>query len=386
MCTGCTCPRAGPPSGTGDNVFVSIDPGKGFDYEYQLPSDHPAGVFWYHPHLHGSVADQVFGGLYGAIVVEDAATGAQAIPVTRERVVVISDISLDAGGTVAPVSAMAKMMGREGDLVLVNGQVQPRLQARPGERERWRIVNACAARYLRLRLDGHQLQLLGIDSGRLATPREVSDIFLAAGNRADVLITVGSASGQLRTLPVPRGGAMGATAGGSVPSNGQLATVDVIGAAVPALPAVPALAAPPRDLRSAPVQRRRTLTFAMGMGGGGMGGGGMGGGGMRFTIDGLTFDAARDDQSVQLGTVEEWTLSNPSPMDHPVHLHVWPMQIVEQAGQAVQPVSWQDVINVPAGGNVKVLIAFDDFGGRTVYHCHILDHEDQGMMGTVNAR
>ena len=86
------------------------------------------------------------------------------------------------------------------------------------------------------------------------------------------------------------------------------------------------------------------------------------------------------------GTVEQWTLTNSSPMDHPVHLHVWPMQIIEDGDRELSEPRWQDVVNVPAFGNVEVLIAFDDFPGRTVYHCHILDHEDQGMMGTVEAR
>lgn len=146
------------PQGNSDNVLVSVQPGTSFDYEYLLPADHPPGVYWYHPHRHGSVADQLFGGLYGAIIVEDS----QPVPVTRERVLVISDISLTGGGSIAAVSAMEKMMGREGALVLVNGQLNPALAARPGERERWRIINACTSRYLKLRLDGQDLQLLGL--------------------------------------------------------------------------------------------------------------------------------------------------------------------------------------------------------------------------------
>ena len=97
---------------------------------------------------------------------------------------VISDITLDGSGTVAGPSPMDRMIGREGELVLVNGQSNPKLSARPGERERWRIVNACVARYLRLRLDGQQMQLLGIDSGRFPTPRNVGRG--AAGARATV--------------------------------------------------------------------------------------------------------------------------------------------------------------------------------------------------------
>ena len=106
---------------------------------------------------------------------------------------------------------------------------------------------------------------------------------------------------------------------------------------------------------------------------------------MGFTIDGKAFDPARIDTVVQGGSVEEWTLTNTSPMDHPVHLHVWPMQIVEQDGGAVNGVLWQDVVNVPAKNSIRVRIPFDDFTGKTVYHCHILDHEDGGMMGIVNA-
>ena len=150
-----------------------------------------------------------------------------------------------------------------------------------------------------------------------------------------------------------------------------LATLEVTGSDVPTLPAV-AVQGEPRDLRGAAIARRRELAFAMSMGGSAM----------NFTIDGRKFDPARIDQTVKAGTVEEWTLANTSPMDHPLHLHVWPMQLVEENGQPLHQPTWQDVVNIPARG--KVRIAFD-FAGRTVYHCHILDHEDQGMIG-VDAR
>jgi FtsP/CotA-like multicopper oxidase with cupredoxin domain len=106
---------------------------------------------------------------------------------------------------------------------------------------------------------------------------------------------------------------------------------------------------------------------------------------MGFTINGREFDPGRVDTTVQAGSVEEWTLRNTSPMDHPVHLHVWPMQIVEEDGRAAPAALWQDVVNVPARGTVVVRIAFSGFAGRTVYHCHILDHEDRGMMGVIEA-
>jgi FtsP/CotA-like multicopper oxidase with cupredoxin domain len=135
-------------------------------------------------------------------------------------------------------------------------------------------------------------------------------------------------------------------------------------------------------LRGEAVTARRELTFAMGMGGMMGGGGSM----MSFTVNGREFDPDRVDVKVEAGSVEEWTLTNTSPMDHPVHLHVWPMQVVESAGRALDRPVWQDVVNVPARSRVRVRIAFDDFVGRTVYHCHILDHEDAGMMGVIEVR
>lgn len=369
------------PAGNADNVFVSVGPGESFDYDYRLPPDHPPGVFWYHPHLHHRVADQLFGGLCGAIVVEDP----EPVPVARERVLVISDITLDRSGAVAQVSMMQRMAGREGDLVLVNGRLRPDLSARPGERERWRVVNACTSRFLRLRLDGQRLQLVGMDSGRLASPQDVEEVSLAPGNRADLLVTAAAGDAQLRTLPVDRG--RGAGMGSAIGREPEvaLATLRVAGASVAEAGPVPAQPTP-RDLRGANVAARRRLTFEMGMGGG-MGGGGRGGGagGMRFTIDGQEFDPARVDQRVHLGTVEEWTISNTSAMDHPFHLHVWPMQVVADNGTAVTEPTWRDVVVVPAGGHVTVRVRFETFPGRTVYHCHILDHEDLGMMGVLEA-
>jgi FtsP/CotA-like multicopper oxidase with cupredoxin domain len=135
------------------------------------------------------------------------------------------------------------------------------------------------------------------------------------------------------------------------------------------------------DLRGAAVDGHRTITFTMGMGGG-MGAGG----GMSFGFDGQAFSPDRVDQQVRLGTIEEWTIVNASPMAHPFHLHVWPMQVVASADLPTsgRP-DWRDVVIVPPRGQVTVRVRFADFGGRTVYHCHVLDHEDHGMMGIVEA-
>lgn len=358
------------PEGNGDNPFLSIEPGQSFDYRFDLPDDHPTGVFWYHPHRHGTVADQLFGGLFGALIVDG-----DQIPNTRERVMVVSDTTLTAEGDVATVSPQEVMMGREGDLLLVNGQQQPQLSARPGERERWRVINACTSRYLRLALPGQDLLLLGIDGGHPVTPKPVEEILLAPGNRADLLVTMRAGTSELRTQGYDRGGMgmMGRGRGQSGPAT--LASLVVTGDEVPA-DETPPERTPSPDLRGTDVTGRREIAFTMGMGG-------MGGRMMEFGFDGRVFDGERIDQQVAAGGVEEWVITNATPMDHPFHLHVWPMQLVEADGQPVDDLTIRDVVNVRAQSSVRVLVDFARHPGRSVYHCHILDHEDVGMMGTV---
>jgi FtsP/CotA-like multicopper oxidase with cupredoxin domain len=371
------------PKDDGDNVFLAVEPGQTQRYEHRLPDDHPPGVYWYHPHHHGHVADQIFGGLYGAIIVEDPA---DTIDVERERVMVISDITLDPGGSLVTPSTMEQMMGREGELVLVNGQSAPRIEGRSEERERWRIVNACTSRYLALDLPGQASRVVGRDVGRLARDVELRDVVLAPGNRLDLVVDLRDGSSELVARPVNRGGMMGGMMGGGDGTLGEggpvtLARVEVGSGDARArgdISAAPTL----RDLRGADADQRRTITFRMGMGGMMVGGGGP----MSFTFDGTEFDADRIDQQVRLGTVEEWTIGNDSSLDHPFHLHVWPMQVLEVDGQQVAEPLWLDVVNVPARSQVKVRVAFEDFGGKTVYHCHILDHEDRGMMATLLAQ
>ncbi|MFW6205443.1 MAG: multicopper oxidase family protein [Actinomycetota bacterium] len=362
------------PEGNGDNVFIEVAPGETFHYEYRLPDDHPTGTFWYHPHRHGLVADQVFGGLAGAIIVadDDAAEG----PFDEDRLLVVTDTTLDEAGRVVQPTFRRRMMGREGRLLMVNGQVQPVLTARRNARERWRVVNACSSRFLRLRLDRTDFLVLGLDGGPAPQPRRQEEVLLAPGNRADLAVEVASEGRyQLLTEAYDRGGTGPMMGGGMTSERALLAVVDVDAESAPSGP-LQWDATEPEDLREATVDEQRELVFDVGMGGGR---------GMRFLIDGREFDPDRVDTEVRLGAVEEWVLRNPSPMDHPFHLHVWPFQVLDQGDGPVPEPEWRDVINIPAGGEVLIRVRFADFGGRTVYHCHILDHEDLGMMGVIVA-
>ena len=351
------------PSDNGDNPFVRVRPGTTFDYEFLIPQDHPAGTYWYHPHAHGNVARQVFGGLVGAIVVDDGTDPA----VDEDRVLVVTDTTLndDAG---------ERMDGRIGATVLVNGLGAPVLQLRAGSVERWRVVNATASRMLPLSVEGVDGSVVAVDGAWLDDVAVASGWVLAPGNRADLIVTTtGSAGGRLLAAAYDPGGMP--MMGSSSVDGAVLLSVAVDGdqeqpSPVPARPAAIVV-----ETLTDAVDRE--LVFDMGMGDGMMGGG------MTHTIDGREFDPDRDDIVVETGATERWRISNTSSVAHPFHLHVWPMVVVATSGGVPVTGTHQDVVNVPAGGWVEVEIEFSGQTGRTVYHCHILDHEDDGMMGTV---
>ncbi|QJY45514.1 multicopper oxidase family protein [Pseudonocardia broussonetiae] len=363
------------PQANSDNPFLRVDPGASFDYLFRIPPDHPAGTYWYHPHHHGMVAGQIFGGLAGALLVAPPGQDPD-LPVLEDRVLLVTDTTLDGDGRLAEIGAMDRAMGRQGELVLVNGQHEPTIPADPGATQRWRVINGCVSRVLSIRLDGHELVHVAQDGTFLPAPIAADRVMLAPGNRADVIVRpTGTGRYPLIAEAVNRGG-MDEMMGGGTASSGPviLATMVTAGAPVTAPPLPTAL--PAETPAVGPVTTRREIAFQMGMGMGGM----------DFAIDGRIFDPDRDDQNVTLGDTEEWTITNPGPLAHPFHLHVWPFTVVELS-DATPPVGVpQDVVLVPARGWVRLRIPFTNYSGRSVYHCHILDHEDAGMMATVNVR
>ncbi|MBK5288691.1 MAG: multicopper oxidase family protein [Acidimicrobiia bacterium] len=380
------------PSGSADNIFVMVPPGGTHRYEYRIPDDHPSGLFWYHPHHHGSVAPQVFGGLAGAIIIDDAIDDLPAIASSRERVMVLADPAIGTSADAFGASMMERMQGREGDVALVNGVVAPTIRAVAGSIERWRLVNASASRFYRLALTGAAMHQIATDAGRLARPVAVDEVLLAPGERVELLLAPTRAGRYaFRSLPYDRGtpmmggGGMGGGTGGSSGASDTITLATLVARDSSQAASLPTRLADLRSLTSSTVDRERDLTLAMGMGGGGMGGGGMGGGGMdgQATINGDSFDPNRTDVATRLGDVEEWTIRNASAMDHPFHLHVWPFLVIDD-GNGHAPPGWKDTVNVPANSSVRIRLAFLDIPGRTVFHCHILDHEDLGMMGVID--
>lgn len=365
------------PAGRSDNVFIEVQNGETLTYQYVLDADHPTGPFWYHPHHHGMAADQVFGGLYGALIVEEPSP----VAVSQERVFVASDITLTNNGEVANQSMMNRMMGREGETLLLNGQISPQYSGTAGSTERWRIVNTCTSRYLELTIPGGTAQALAFDSGKFAQPQAVTKFKLAPGNRADLLVTLGSAPVTLAYTSVPHNDMKGAGVVTKTYANYPLATVTPTGTSSTTPPPATITQNPGPSLRNAGVSAKRTFTLAMPAGMGAMGG--MSG---NFTINGAAFNPDVVNTRVALGTVEEWTIINTTTMDHPFHLHVWPMQVLTSGNISYEGTQYRDVVNVPANSQSIVRVNFDRFPGQAVYHCHILDHEDFGMMGIIEAK
>ena len=182
-----------------DDPFLEIPPRETWSYVFTVPQD-LAGTFWYHPHLHGRVAPQLFAGLAGALVVESPVDGIPELREAEEHLLVLKDLEL-ASGRPAAHTPMDWINGKEGNLLLVNGASRPTLRAGKATL-RLRLLNASNARYYRLQLEGHPLYLIASDGGFLEEPYEVPELLLAPGERAEVLVRF-QKEGAFRLLALP---------------------------------------------------------------------------------------------------------------------------------------------------------------------------------------
>lgn len=371
-----------PPTGAADNSFVMVAPGEQFQYELPIPSNHPEGTYWMHPHMHGSVARQVWRGLAAPVIVRGELDAIPEIRAAREFVLVLQDVTLSAGGQPIEPNFMQQMAGREGSVVAVSGSANPTISVQKDGWVRLRLINASCSRFYRLQLEEHDIYQISSDGGSLPAPVGLSELLLVPGQRADLLIQGSRPPGAYRLFNLPynrgamgmrmgmMGGMGGITASSSTPLT--IATLVYAGQADQVIP-LPQKLVPVQPLRSPSQSRSFVLGQSMGAG--------MMGGGMSFAINGRTFDPGRIDTQVRLGDVEEWEFVNLMGMDHPMHIHTNPFQVIQPDGSP--EAAWRDVVLVRAGERVRVRTAFQDFAGKLVYHCHILDHEDLGMMGVL---
>jgi bilirubin oxidase len=353
-----------------------VPPGATRVYEFTLPAD-SAASYWYHPHPHRVTHEQVFRGLAGAFVVKPRVDPLPAGLI--DTPLVISDLRLDAAYRIAPNVAMDYQLGREGDLLMVNGGRRPVLAAAPAATHRVRFFNATNARYLRLAFDNTPMTLIGTDGGLLASPIPgMSEVLLAPGERAEVVVSF-SADTVLRALPYDRGSMMMGM-GGVTRAIDAILAIRVQGSAVAAID----LPATLRPIAPLPAQSRvQRFEFGPSMMMGGLTGMTMG----AFTINGRSFDMNRIDATARVGVAELWEVVNPTQMDHPFHLHGTQFQVVERVRGGVSIpapyAAWKDTVNVARGETVRFKVK-QDLPGLRMYHCHILEHEDQGMMGVLS--
>ncbi len=347
------------------SMRAPIEPGAEFTYEFVVPD---AGTFWYHPHVRTS--EQVERGLYGAFVVR----GAEEPIATTERTVVLDDVLVDDDWQLREFDPMHDMAGRQGNVILANGWAHPIAHVERGGLHRFRFINAANARYFRLALPGHRLIQIGTDGGLVTTPREIDDLLLVPGERADVLVVTGGEAGEAMewtSLRYDRGDGTGRK-----PDAVIFQMVNGSGSprSTPEIPnGFTEISALPEPTRQREL-RLEGMSQASGHAGHDMSSSEAE---PLFTI--RTFPEGAP-MTAKLGDVEEWTVVNYTGMDHPFHLHGYRFQLVDE--QPGFP-AWRDTINVPALQTAKLRVRFEDNPGMWMFHCHILEHAERGMMGEL---
>ncbi|HTK30266.1 MAG TPA: multicopper oxidase family protein [Vicinamibacterales bacterium] len=344
-----------------------VPPGGTFTYDF-IARD--AGLFWYHPHVMS--AAQVGFGLYGALLVEDPH---DAVGVADQLTLVLSDIGFDESGKLdSPASggSAGTVFGREGDYILVNGRIRPTLTVRNGAPQRWRIVNAAKSRYFRLDLEGQPFTVIGTDGGLQESPRQVDALLVTPGERVDVIVAPRrgkSGTLQVRSRLYDRG--YGSIQYRTAENVFAIAFTDQAPLARRAAPDVHRAITPPDISHATKVDVVLTLPPAGPDGT------------SEFDVNGVPSWRARP-YPAALGEVQVWTIRNESRFAHPFHLHGFFMLPLDDALQPLRPMAWKDTINVPVNGTVRFAVAFDERPGLWMFHCHILDHAEAGLMGHVS--
>ena len=355
----------------------------GAEWQASFTVNNPASTCWFHPHTHSSTGRQVVMGLAGLLIVEDPAQAGSGLPSTwgvDDLALVLQDKRFTASGQIDyTLTASDRLNGYVGDVLLANGAMAPVWQA-PRQWVRLRLLNGCNARFLTLRLgNGAPLLQVANESGLLAAPVTRQSITLAPGERAEALVDFSNAaSGQdVSLLAATTAGGMGMGMGMGGVAGASEVTAMKCRVSLPRQPG--AIVQPPGALASAPAVAAgagaTVRTFNLG-------------GGMMsslFTINGRIFDMGRVDLAAPVNTVEVWKFTNATGMAHPIHVHGVRMSLLARDG--VLPPAYErglrDTFIVDSMQTVTVAVETAAVASATplMFHCHILEHEDAGMMG-----
>lgn len=339
-----------------------ILPGGEFTYEFVARDE---GTFWYHPHVRGDT--QVERGLHGMLVVH----GGPKISVDQERMLVLDDVKLKASGVLSDsTTSLDVMLGRQGNFIVANGVVDGVLEAAADSRERWHVVNTANGRYFNLRLPGHSMLVIGWDGGLLEAPYATDTLLIAPGERYDVIVELrGQPDSEvaLETIHYDRGHEVPDPGPqnvltlrlGKAPSSRRKALPETWGAAVELEPSEDAV-------ERAFVLKEEEIDDGQDV---------------RFTINDQAFPDVPPLHARE-GDVEVWRFDNQSEMDHPFHLHGMFFRVLDVNGEAPAHVGWKDTVNIPQMSQLRFAVQYGD-PGVWMYHCHILEHQERGMMAEL---
>jgi suppressor of ftsI len=376
-----------PQSPQDDVIDMMAMPGDTLHYVVKIPADHPPGLFWYHTHPHGESHRQALDGMSGAIVIEGMERYVPEVRNLREQVLVVRGESIErsreAAALLRRVDAEPPSCGSESGaterVFTVNGEIRPTISINSGERQFWRLVNASADQYLDLQLDKQKLEIVALDGMPLAyhdpnRPRKLVDHALVppAGRLEAIVTGPGAAAhASLRTLCVDTG-SLGDPNPGMV-----LADLHTGSSAQPAPERNNRKLRPPEyksvDLSAyESSQPDFTVVFTEDKNG--------------FYINGQKYEPnAAPMTRARVGTYHHWRILNESAELHPMHIHQTHFLVFAEDGKQVENPVWLDTVNVPVGGTVDVVMDFTNpvIKGMSLFHCHLLNHEDKGMMAKI---
>ncbi|WP_267963871.1 multicopper oxidase family protein [Testudinibacter sp. TR-2022] len=362
------------PEAQDGNPQDEVLPGQTRLYEFKI-AENSAGTYWYHPHPHGLVAEQVYMGLAGSLIIKSKTDPFAHL---QEQHWLISDLRLDQDGRIPPNTLSDWINGREGEFVLINAQLTPQISLNGNQR--LRIWNATSARYFRLHLPNVEWIVVGTDGGLLEEPLSAGDeLFLVPGQRLEVIPRISqNGTATLISRYYDRRKMMVREA----PTTLTLAKVELTQADVALPQRLRTFAALP------PIAVKRTVVFRERMPSG-MNGNTASMLQNMFLVNDQVFDMKRIDFEGKQGETEEWLLFNSSHMDHPFHIHGTQFELINRTlnGETRQEPyrAKRDILNLKP--MEKALIRFvQTEKGLKMFHCHILEHETLGMMAMLQVK
>jgi suppressor of ftsI len=368
-----------------DVLDMMAAPGKTLHYTVQIPKDHSPGLYWYHTHPHGESHRQVLDGMSGALVIEGIQSYFPALAGLPERVLVVRGRSIKndphSPNLEQRVELSSQACGGQHEapeeVFTVNESLRPQIEIAPGERQFWRVVNASADRYVDLQLEGQSFEIVAMDGMPIAEhdpshrTRVAEHVLLPPAGRVEVIVT-GPATKSTRLVSRcvdtgPQGDPNPAMIlADIVPKSASQTTPRISQSSlkpyVKSLDLTAEEKAPPRF----------TVIFTEDRNG--------------FYINGEKFAAnAAPMVHAKVGTFQHWKIVNASGELHPMHIHQVHFLPYAENDKPIADPLWMDTVNVSVGGSVDVIMDFTDpvIRGMSVFHCHLLNHEDKGMMAKV---